>query len=227
MKSIRSLLILSVFLTSSPTLGQLRIIDAYIGEDECTTDQGVVPALPPTPTPTPAAPPAPDVQTLETEELSFSSISPSQVILECPKGFQGKKSSFTSDGGSCVFLPTKSSSGAGTKLIFSCHKQTPDECGGTLQDCKAEATLECEPLTLKPSGKNAPECRLPGTYGQISSLSMALLALATMQRALVQVKLLSGGIPVPSEAPPPDPVLSPVQQSFGGKGKSKSPKTAP
>jgi len=170
----------------------IRPVDPIFVETDCQPEVGVHPSA----------------VSVETEVVSFNSIvTPGQVPVVCPQGFQAGEQSSTSTGGTCAFSPAAGSAGtvvfpatAPTQLVFSCLKNTTLECSGGA--CEGKATVKCLPIPSKPSPRVATEmCRTPGLYGQLSALSTAMMAATFMGASTETLEKLQGGQPLPTAAP--------------------------
>jgi hypothetical protein len=215
------LLLLFVMLSFSAREAQaIRPVDPIFLEEDCQLESGVHPSA---------------VST-EVEIVSFNStITPGEVPVVCPKGFQVGEKTHTATGGSCTFRIAPPSTPA-TKLFFSCKKNTASECSETGGTCSAKATVRCVPIAMKASTLAATErCRTPGLYGQMSALSSALLAGSLMSLGTDTLAELQGGKPIPTAAPAaatanpsgPDAQQEPAPQSLSFPGRNRPVKVAP
>lgn len=212
--------LLLLALVTRNSLADIRVVDAYIDENECQTATGIVAAPPPAPSPI----------SNETEKLQFDSLTPVQIPIQCPKGFQAGDQTYTSTGGSCQFQAAPGAVGAiaaeataPANLVFSCKKSDLSECGGAASSCQAEARVQCIPIPLTPHPKDQDSCRLPGTYGQISALSTGLVVAKAIQRMTDTMDRLKGSIPLPTTPPletetgEPAIQTQPGQETFRGR----------
>ncbi len=175
-------LMVAAILFSATTARAIRPVDPVFLDEGCQMESGVH---------------ASAVST-EIEVVSFSStVTPGEIPVVCPKGFQAGEQTHTSTGGTCSFRPAPQATPQ-TKLIFSCKKNTASECSETAGTCNATATVRCVPIPMKTSTLVTTEsCRTPGLYGQISALSSALLAGSVMNLGTETLSEIQGGKELP------------------------------